>query len=317
MSYTIIIDSSAQLPESFIKQRPITVLPLRMSLNGEVFQGHVSEDKLVDIYESGEIAVGSKISSTSIAGEELTRFMVEKIVPNYDTAICQTIAKAHSSTYENYAKSISSILIESRKVRQELSLQRPFRITYTSTGNTSSGQGLVAAYADALLVKGYEYDEYSKYKSKIEIFKAFAKTYTTIKDMVYGRQQSKQKGVDSVSYAKALMMNTTGVVPIVCNNDEKTSVIALQPKFEKAVDRIFSYAADRIKEGLYFKTIIVSIADNIGELDNSSGYTKLKSLAEKEGVKILVNVMSLAAASNYGPGSVSLGIAPKNTMAEP
>lgn len=317
MSYTIVIDSGAQLPESFIKHRPITVLPLTISLNGEVFQDHLNEDELANLYNSGEITVLSKISSTPITREELTKFMVEKIMPHYDTAICQTVAKAHSATYYNYKKSISTILVESRKLNQEGSFHRPFRITYTSTGNTSSGQGLVAAYADSLLIKGYDHDEYHEYRSQIELFKAFTKTYTTIKDMVYGRQKSKQRGVDSVSYAKALIMNTTGAVPIICNNDEKMWMVGIQPKFEKAVNRIFAYAVDRIQEGLYFKTIIVSIADNIGELDNFSGYAKLKSMAEKEGVKILVNVMSLAIASNYGPGSFSLGIAPKNTMVEP
>ena len=80
---------------------------------------------------------------------------------------------------------------------------------------------------------------------------------------------------------------------------------------------MFEYAANRVEEGLYFKTMIVSIADDIAELDNFSGYLELKRVAEKEGVTILVNVMSLAAASNYGAGSASLGIAPNNTMIEP
>lgn len=240
--------------------------------------------------------------------------MAEKIIPNYDTAICQTVAKAHSATYENYTNSINSILIESRRLREGLNLPRPFRMTYMSTGNTSTGQGLVAAYADALISRGYEFN---KYKTQIEKFKVFSKSYTTIKDMVYGRHKSKQRGVDSVSYPTVVIMNKTGAVPIVCNNNDKMWVIALQPKFEKAVNRIFSYAIDRIKEGLYFNTIIVSIADDTGELENFSEFAKLKSIAKQEGVNILVNVMSLTIASNYGPGSFSLGIAPKNTKIEP
>jgi fatty acid-binding protein DegV len=314
MSYTIIIDSSAQLPESFIKERPITILPFNISLNDVNLSDHISEAKLVEIYNSGDITVDAKIKSEPITSEELIQFMIEKIIPNYDTAICQTIAKAHSATYDNYTNSINTILIESRRLRTELNLPRPFRMTYMSTGNTSTGQGLVAAYADELVSRGYEFNQY---KTQIEKFKVAAKTYTTIKDMVYGRHKSKQRGVDSVSYPTALIMNTTGVVPIVCNNNEKMWVIALQPKFEKAVNRIFSYAIDRIKEGLYFKTIIVSIADDVGVLYNFSEYSKLISTAEKAGVKVLVNVMTLTIASNYGPGSFSLGIAPKNTKIEP
>ena len=62
MSYTIIVDSSAQLPESFIKQRPITVLPVTITLNEQVFQDYRSESKLVELYESGEITVDTEIS---------------------------------------------------------------------------------------------------------------------------------------------------------------------------------------------------------------------------------------------------------------
>ncbi|RBP51067.1 DegV family protein [Arenicella xantha] len=314
MSYTIIIDSSAQLPESYIKDRPITVLPLHISLNGNVFSDRISENKLIDIYNSGEITVDAQISSEPITTGELIEFMVEKIIPNYDTAICQTIAKAHSATYDNYTNAINSILIESRRLRAAQDLPRPFRMTYMSTGNTSTGQGLVAAYADALVSRGYEFN---KYKSQIEKFKVFAKSYTTIKDMVYGRHKSKQRGVSSVSYPTAVIMNKTGVVPIVCNNNEKMWVIGLQPKFEKAVNRIFRYAIERIKEGLYFNTIIVSIADDTGRLDNFSEYSKLISVAQQAGVQVLVNVMTLTIASNYGPGSFSLGIAPKNSKVEP
>lgn len=314
MRNTIIIDSSAQLPESYIKERSITILPLKISLNGRIFSDHISEAKLVEIYNSGEITVDSKIESEPITSEGLIQFMVEKIIPNYHTAICQTVAKAHSATYDNYTNSVNSILIKSRSLRTELNLPRPFRMTYMSTGNTSTGQGLVAAYANTLISKGYEFN---RYKTQTEKFKVFAKTYTTIKDMVYGRHKSKQRGVKSVSYPTAIIMNKTGVVPIVCNNNDKMWVTALQPQFEKAVNRIFSYAIERIKEGLYFNTVIVSIADDTEQLHNFSEYAKLVSVAKKAGVNILVNVMSLTIASNYGPGSFSLGIAPKNTKVEP
>jgi fatty acid-binding protein DegV len=314
MSNTIIIDSSAQLPESYIKERQITILPLQISLNGRIFSDHISEAKLVQIYNSGEITVDAKIESEPITSAALIEFMVEKIIPNFDTAICQTVAKAHSATFDNYTNSINSILIKSRTLRTELDLPRPFRMTYMSTGNTSSGQGLVAAYADALISKGYEFN---RYKTQIEKFKVFAKTYTTIKDMVYGRHKSKQRGVDSVSYPTAVIMNKTGVVPIVCNNNDKMWVTALQPKFEKAVNRILSYAIERIEEGLYFNTVIVSIADDTGQLHNFSEYPKLIRAANKACVKVLVNVMTLTIASNYGPGSFSLGIAPKNSTVEP
>ena len=314
MNYSIIIDSSAQLPESFIEDRPIIVLPFSVSLNGEVFSDHISEQSLVQLYNSGEITVDADIDTSPISSDALIQFMLEKIVPEYDTAICQTIAKAHSAAYDNYTNSVNSILVEARQLREDLNLPRPFRMTYTSTGNTSSGQGLVAAYADKMISQGYEYNTY---KTQIEKFKKVTKTYTTIKDMVYGRHKSKQRGVKSVSYPTAIIMDKTGVVPIVCNNDDKMWVVALQPKFEKSVNRILSYAIDRINEGLYFKTIIVSIADDLGELDNFSEYVRLKRVAAQHGVTLFINVMTLTIAANYGPGSFSLGIAPKNMKVEP
>lgn len=314
MKYTIVVDSGAQLPESFIEKRPITVLPLLITLNGESFSDRISEERLAQIYNSGDITVKAKIESSPLSQQELTQFMVEKVVPKYDTAICQTVAKAHSDTYKNYTHAINPILIKARELRRELETGRPFRMTYMSTGNTSSGQGLVAAYADAYIARGYNYEAY---KAKINKFKLASKTYTTIKDMVYGRHKSKQRGVKSVSYPAAVIMNKTGVVPIVCNNNDKMWVVTLQPKFEKAVNRIFTYAIERIKEGLYFKSIIVSIAADVGTLDNFTEFSKLKSTAEKHGVRILVNVMTLTIASNYGPGSFSLGIAPKNMKQEP
>jgi len=65
------------------------------------------------------------------------------------------------------------------------------------------------------------------------------------------------------------------------------------------------------------QSINISIADDPSELENFSEFRKLKKDAEKSDVKLLIGVMSLAASINCGPGTVGMGIAPKNQTAEP
>jgi len=312
MSYVIVLDSSAQLPESFIQTRPIKILPLRINLNGTEFSDRTSEQDLVKLYASGEISVDAKIESLATSVDQIRQYMVEEVVPHYEVAVCQTIAKAYSATYDHYTQAIEPILSDARELRGQTT--RPFRMVHTNTGNTSTGQGLIAVYADVALAKGLQYNEYA---STIAKFKARTKAFTVLKDMVYGRHKSKQRGASSVSFPTALLMNAVGAVPVVCNSDDEMWVIGIKPKFEKAVNGILIYAMERIKEGLLFNCIILSIAADTAELDNFDEFANLKKVAAEYGVKIMVNVMTLSITCNYGPGSFSLGIAPKNTKAEP
>jgi len=314
MKYTLVLDSSAALPEFVLKTRPIKILPITIRIDDNEFPDIVDETQLIDIYKSGKVSVDADIDVVSPNSELISGFILDQIVPEYDFAICQTIAKTVSPIFDNLSAVANNISKESRDIRENLGNDHPFRMTYLSSGTTVAGQGLLCVYADFVLSRGMEY---TQYKTQIEKFKRLTKGYLAVKDMVYARHRTKLRGVKTVALPVAVIGKFIGLSPVALNHNETLNVVGMNSSYEKSVNKLFRYARERLRDGLYFAAINISIADDPSELENFSEFRKLKKDAEKSDVKLLIGVMSLAASINCGPGTVGMGIAPKNQTAEP
>ncbi len=312
MNYTLVLDSSAALPEFLLKKRPIKMLPITVRINDDEFPDILDQRKLIEMYDSDTLSTSAKIDVISPTQELISNFILEQVAPEYDFAICQTLAKTVSPIYDNLSDVANQISKRAREVRTN-KLQ-PFRMTYMSTGTTVAGQGLLGFYADIMLSKGMEY---SQYKLQIEKFKTVAKGYLVVKDMVYARHRTKMRGVKTVALPIAVIGKLVGLSPIALNHNEKLDVVAMPTSYEKSANVLFKYAAERIKEGLYFNALNITIAGNPDDLENFHEFRNLKKVANDANVKLLIGVMALAASINCGPGTIGIGIAPKNLHKEP
>lgn len=314
MNYTLVLDSSAALPEFVLKTRPIKILPITIRIDDDEFPDIVDEEQLIDIYKSGKVSVDADIDVVSPDSDLINRFIMEEVVPEYDFAICQTIAKTVSPIFDNLSSVANNLSKESRDIREGLGIDAPFRMTYLSSGTTVAGQGLLCVYADFILSRGMEY---TQYKIQIEKFKRLTKGYLAINDILYARHRTKLRGVKTVALPVAVVGKFIGLSPLALNHNETLNVVGMNSSYEKSVNKLLRYARARIRDGLYFAAINISIADDPKELEQFSEFNELKKDAAKADVKLLIGVMSLAASINCGPGTIGLGIAPKNQTAEP
>ena len=314
MDYVIVLDSVACLPHAEISSRPIKILPLTIMLGGKKYSDTYDEAVLLEIYRHGRIKVGEGTDAFTSTMEEIKRFMLEKIVPNHDFAICQTIAKAISPIYEHYRSVAATIAADSRAIRDQANIERPFRMTYMSTGTLAAGQGLVAIYADDHLSRGMNY---IKYKSDIEEFKKNVKGYSAIGDIIYGRHRAKIKGNKTVSLPTAWVASALNICPILKNHNEEITPVDMIRGYDNAVERLFEYCCDRTLEGLHAPFINISIAGDPATLENYKFYTRLQEVCEKTNTRLMVGIMTLAAAINLGPGCIAVGIAPLDQASEP
>lgn len=314
MKYTLVLDSSAALPEYVLKTRPIKILPITIRIDNREFPDIVDEEQLIDIYKSGEVSIYADIDVITPDSELISNYILQEVVPEYDFAICQTIAKTVSPIFDNLSEVANKISKESRTIRENLGIVQPFRMTYLSAGTTVAGQGLLCVYADFVLSRGMDY---SRYKVQIEKFKQLTKGYLAINDMVYARHRAKLRGVKTVALPVAVVGKFVGLSPLALNHNESLSVVGMNSSYEKSVNKLFKYARDRLKDGLYFSAINITIAGDPKDLARFSEFSALQEDAKQAKVKLLVGVMSLAASINCGPGTVGMGIAPKNQTAEP
>ncbi|RBP49943.1 DegV family protein [Arenicella xantha] len=314
MKYTIVVDSVAAIPESIFKTRPIKVLPITININGAVKPEIVDERVLIKYYKSGELNVKTKIKTAPPSPEQITEFILNEVAPHADFAFCQTFSKTASPIYDNFEKAASAIAKRSREVRDKLGIEHPFRMTYLNTGTGIAAQGLVAIYADMLLSRGADVQEYTKAMNK---FTQVIRSYAIVRDIFYSRQRALEKGIKSVGLAPALLGKAVGLTPIIENYGDKSGPVVTKRSEEKALDSLLRYAIDRVKEGLYVPIVNISYAGDLEDIHAMPIIDELKAVAMKHKVKVLFGVMKLGSSMMYGPGGFSIGLAPKNNKAKP
>ncbi len=314
MKFVVVVDSIASIPEFVLSQRPIKVIPVSVSIDGQTVPGETSAQELVRIYNSDKISSGADMFSITPTTEQIYDYIVQEVIPNYDYAVCQSVSKSVSPIYESFKEISGSIQQEARFIRDKLDIEAPFKLGCVNSGTTLAGQGLIAVFADFLFTKtGYSIS----YIEKLENFKRVCKSFTVVKDTMHARQRAKLKGVETVGLPTALIGKAVGLVPIVLMQNDATSHIAIKLGYKRMVNRVLDYACERVEEGLFFPFINITYGGDLSEVDEFDSYAKLLKIAKKNEVTIFKSVMSLAAGVNYGSRAISLGIAPKNHKAEP
>ncbi len=315
MKYAIIIDSVAAVPSYFLEQRPFAVMPVSVEVDGKVVPDSFSDEELIEFYTSGSLKVKSKVSSSPPTKEQISELITEEIAPKYDYAFCLPISRQTSPTYDNFQAAANGISKLAREKRDKLGIEHSFHMNCVNSGSTISGCGLIAIYADMILNRGISYNDYA---SAIQKFTRVVHNYGVVTDVLYSRARAQEKGIKSLSLPAALIGKTVGLNPIVqISYDHITKPVSMKRGIDASIDSLFNYAVEQIKNGLFAPIINISYAGDPVDLNRYESYATLVNTSKENKVKVLIGVMSLAAGVIFGPGAVTLGIAPKDQSALP
>lgn len=315
MNYSLILDSVACLPMSEIARRRIEIIPLTIIIHGKRYIDTYEQDTLVGLHRSGLINVQTKAKTISSTESEISRYLTEDIIPNYDVVLCQTLGKAYSPIYENYRSVTFKVAQSAHEMRRDLGIDRPFQMTCMSSSALAAGQGLLALYSDDLMSSG---ESYNRVKEQIETFKSNIMSFTVVKDPIYTREHAKSKGNETVSYPVAWLADKLDFAPIGNNQNEEVIVIDVKHRgFESSANRVLNYCSEQVVAGLKTPYVNVSYAGDPEVIRGFEGFQALARTCAQYAVTLLLSPMTMGASINLGPGSLSIGIAPENQESKP
>lgn len=315
MRHVLVIDSMANMPEHVLKNRSnIKVLPLNIRVGDSEFKDPLTTSALKDFYLNRKLTSESKVDAFSPTSEQLLVELLNDVVPNYDVAICQTTSAVLSVVNRSFEDCAQMMPAEAKKIRTMAKIDRPFRMIVSSSGASSSGQTILALYTDSLLSRGTNIDDAI---SKADVFKKKIRTYSVVKDILYARNRMSFLGFKTISLATAVSGQIQGFSPIIKVADDVLKPAILKIRYDKAIAKLFAYAEETIHSGLYIPIIHVAYAGVLTELKAMPSFQALQSTSKKKGITLISNMMSASGCINYSPGSISLGLAPKDEGLEP
>ena len=315
MKYAIVTDSVSCMPESEFIHRSFKLLPLAVSFEDVHYLDTISEKALIPMHAAARVGVKANSMSITPTEENIRKFVIEELVPYYDTVFFFTPGSGLTPIYDTCKRVADSIAAEAKAIRLEKSITTPFRISYINTQSALAGQGLVAMYADDLLKAETPLSEFT---NKVSDLAPLAQSIVVIRDVIYARHRQKMKGNHSLSLPAAMIANALKVSPISKLHQNELVMIDVKTRgFANSVNIVFEFCIEQITQGLAVPMINVSVAGDPASLHQYNSFKRLQHECENHDIKLYIGVMTLAGSIQIGCGTVSVGIAPLDPEAAP
>lgn len=304
MSSVVIVDSACDLPERVARSGAVEVLPLGLIMEGTSGRDVYNAAERLEMLRNGDLDIKRDVDTRPATREEIINFLATRILPRYDFAVVQTVARTRSPQYEMWQEVNTTFAASYRKYRKS---DKNFTLRIMDSGTMFTGQGLMALNTLYLSQQGVPHREL------LERSKTMAKhiqSYSAPVDLQYLRERARKKGDRAVSFMSALLGKALNISPVLYGGQNRTEAVARVKGHENAVTHIVHHALQAMDRGLQTPLISIAYSGPLEELQNFSAVRELREVAQARDVKVAVSVASLTNIINMGPGTFSLAVAP-------
>lgn len=306
MRIGLVVDSACDLPQSFIEEHKIKIMPISIRIDDELIVDVRDSQQLLEFHQRH---IGDKdhdAESVPFTVEQIKELFLKEVVADFDYAICQTVTSTRSPIFENATKASFQILKSYKPIREAAGVAGPFALRVINSRTLFTGQAVLAAETIRLIRAGTHINEI---RSQVEALARRIYAYLVPPDLYYLRDRARKKGDKSVGWVAAFLGTALDLKPIMSVHDEDTFPVAKIRGFETAVEKMFDHATKKIQEGLLAPFVSVSYAGDPQAIPSMPGYDRLSQAAAEQGYVVLNSLMSMTGGVNTGPGSICLGFA--------
>ena len=306
MRIGIVVDSACDLPADFIERENITILPVTVQI-GQAILADVRNEQATMGFLTGDTAARAySADTTPFTVQEVHDLFLSKLVLDYDYVFCITTTRSRSGIYDNAVQASYTILNDYKPVRMAAGNNTPFSLRVIDSQNVFAAVGVLVVEAARLRAAG---EAPPKIRSRLEHLALYTQGYMVPPDLHYMRNRLKKRGDRSVSFISAALGTTLDIKPILHCNRGETEPVAKVKGLSTATDKMFGFAAKRVKDGLMTPTMGISYGGELEDLHKMAGYENLRAVCAEHNVEVFESVMSLSGMVNVGKGAAVVGFA--------
>ena len=313
MRMGLAIDAACDLSQAFLQQHKISVMPITVRVDGEVF---MDDREPAEMQRFIDRRLGSRSHSAETepcSVEEIQNLFLDKLVLDHDCMFCLTIMATRSPINDHVNRASFAILKNYRKIREAASVPGPFMMRVIDTRNIFAGSA-PAVYEAARMIEASETPAAIRERITYVVNNSYG--YMLPRDLYYLRARAKKKNDHSVSLFSAVLGSALDIKPLLRGYRGETGPVGKVRGFEHGAETLFAYAAQRVRAGLIVPFVCVSYGGDLGLLPTLPGYASLQKACEECGVELMEAPMSITGMVNVGEGAVTLGFAAEEHEAD-
>ena len=305
----LIIDPTCDLPEAYIEENNVYVIPKSFEIDGKLFRDRRIALMSIEFYNNYIVKKDSKISTNPPSVDATRNFIMGSIAENYNSAMIFCISDTRSEFY-SHAKSAARMV---PTVISKSGIPDSFTLKSLAVVNTRSlftGPGVIT-YLVVKALKDNPQLELSDLNDVVEKAKKSLVTYVIPKDLFHLKNRGRLRNEKSIGLLAHYLFSKFNVVPILQVKDGATKKYSLHIGHQSALESCFNSLKELIKDGLQENVLILSVAGEIEAFEKNREFADLKTHAQTYGVEILLSIMSIAGGVYVGPGAVSVSFCQK------
>jgi len=313
MRMGIAIDAACDLPQAFLQEHNIAVMPITIQVDDEVFMDNRNP---VELHRFLDRNLGSRSHSAETipcSVEDVQKLFLDKLVLEHDCVFCLTITATRSAINEHVNKASFAVLKHYREVREKNHLTGPFLMRVIDTRTLFAGSGPAVVEAARLIGSG---EQPATIRERLANVANNSYGYMLPRDLYYLRARAKKKGDRSVGLVSAMLGSALDIKPLLRGYRGETGPVGKVRGFEHGAETLFNYTAQRVRAGLMVPAVCVSYGGDLAELAKLPGYAGLRTACDEKGVELMEAPMSITGMVNVGEGAVTLGFAAEEHVAE-
>ncbi|MFT4256496.1 MAG: DegV family protein [Pseudoxanthomonas sp.] len=306
MRIGIVVDSCCDLPHEYFEQHDIVILPITARIGEAVLADHRDEEATLEFLRQHVAERGHEAETTPFSVAQIRDLFLSKLVIDYDHVFCLTISKLRSQIHDNALQASFAILNDYKPVRQAAGHASPFALRVIDTLNLFAGQGVTAVEAVRLREQGANV---AQIRARLEYLAERTYGYMIPRDLYYLRARARTKGDRSVGLLGAALGSALDIKPVLRAFNGVTEPVAKLKGFESSAQKLFEFAARKVREGLLTPTVVLGYGGELAEMRALPGYARLREVCGQHQVEVFESVMSLTGMINVGKGGLGVGFA--------
>ncbi len=304
MRIGLVVDSTCDLPQSFIEENKIIILPISIRVDQDIIVDNREPEPALDFYNYHIGDKGHDAESIPFTMDQIKDLFLNQLVIDYDFVICETVMRTRSPIFENATKASFAILSGYKPIRKKAGVEGPFSLRVIDSRCLFAGYGALAAETTRLIKSGVPANDI---RTRIEKLTGYAYAYGAPPDLYYVRERAQKKGDRSVGWISAALGTALDIKPILRAHQDNTEPVAKVRGFEHAVEAMFKEATKQVQKGLLAPYVVVSHAGETEKIPEMPGYASLERATRERGVQLLTCVMGVTGGVNLGAGTVTVG----------
>ncbi len=306
MRIALAIDAACDLPYAFLQAHNITVMPIRVLVDGEVFMDDRSPAEIQRFIDRrlGNRSHSAETQPCSVA--DVQQLFLDKLVLEHDCVFCLTITATRSPINDNVNRASFGILKGYRAARDAAGVAGPFMMRVIDTRNIFAGAA-PAIFAGTRLIAADQPPAAIRERLTQVANNSYA--YMLPRDLYYLRARAKKKNDHSVGLFSAMLGSALDIKPLLRCYRGETGPVGKIRGFEQGAETLFAYTAERVRAGLLVPMVGVSYGGDLAVLEHLPGYTELRAACAEANVELLEAPMGITGMVNVGEGAVTVGFA--------